>query len=76
MGLSTAWAFILAICGGLLTIINVIIKNLVELIDKLYLQLAQYVSIDEMEKAGINADIKKIANSAKEYGIELGGTVQ
>jgi hypothetical protein len=53
-----------------------VIKNLVELIDKLYLQLAQYVSIDEMEKAGINADIKKIANSAKEYGIELGGTVR
>lgn len=49
-----------------------VMKNLMEIIDKLYMVLAQHVSYDDLEKSGINNDIRKVAIDAKKYGIEPG----
>ena len=50
-----------------------VMKNLMEIIDKLYMVLAQHVTYDDLEKSGINNDIRKVAIDAKKYGIEPGG---
>lgn len=50
-----------------------VMKSLMDLVDKLYLMLAQHVAVDDLENAGINADISRAAAFAKKCGVEIGG---
>lgn len=48
-------------------------KTLIGIIDKLYIVLAQHTSFDDMERSGINEDIRKAAALVKKCGAEAGG---